>query len=201
MKSRSNFRSFIAKFIVAGAVVCNFVSCQPSLSEKEIRQYKEEGDQIVKSASGKLSGTLMAKMKEGGPMEAIAFCNQSALPITSKMAAQHGVEIKRTSLKVRNPDNLPNEEELKVLHYYEDKVLEEKDLNPLVSLDRDGRPNYYAPIRVEQKCLMCHGTLNRELSPSIDSLLRVKYPEDLAVGYNADDLRGIWSISFPKIDR
>ena len=174
-------------------------SCEPSLSEKEIRQYREQGDEIVKSASEKLSGTLMSKMKEGGALEAIGFCNQSALPITKKMAAYHGVEIKRTSLKIRNPENLPNEEELKVLHYYEDKLSEGKTLNPLVSLDPSGKPNYYAPIRVEQKCLMCHGTPKQELSSSIDSILKVKYPEDLAVRYREGDLRGIWSISFPEI--
>lgn len=66
----------------------------------------------------------MSQMKEGGPSMAIGFCNQSALPITKKMAASHEVEIKRTSLKIRNPENLPNEEELKVLHYYEDKMAE-----------------------------------------------------------------------------
>ena len=178
-----------------------FSSCEPSLSEKEIRQYKEQGDQIVKSASEKLSGTLMSKMKEGGPLEAIGFCNQSALPITKKMAAYHDVEIKRTSLKIRNPENLPNEEELKVLHYYEDKLSEGKTLNPLVSLDPYGKPNYYAPIRVEQKCLMCHGTPKQQISSPIDSILKVKYPEDLAVGYREGDLRGVWSISFPKLEK
>ncbi len=176
-------------------------SCEPSLSDKEIRQYREDGDAIVKSASEKLSGTLMAKMKEGGATEAIGFCHQSALPITKKMSAYHDVEIKRTSLKVRNPDNLPNEEELKVLQYYEDRIAEGKELNPLVSLDRDGRPNYYAPIRVQMKCLMCHGTLNQELSAPIDSILKAKYPEDLAVGYKEGELRGIWSLSFPEIKR
>lgn len=178
-----------------------FSACEPSLSEKEIRQYREQGDGIVQSASEKLSGTLMSKMKEGGAPEAIGFCKQSALPITNKMAAYHGVEIKRTSLKIRNPENLPNEEELKVLHYYEDRIVEGKALNPLVSLDRSGKPNYYAPIAVQPKCLMCHGTLNQELSPTIDSILKVKYPEDLAIGYSEGELRGIWSISFPEIKR
>ncbi|MGA9269100.1 MAG: DUF3365 domain-containing protein [Lutimonas sp.] len=176
-------------------------SCEPSLSQKEIRRYREQGDEIVQSASEKLSGTLMSKMKEGGASAAIGFCNQSALPITKKMAAYHGVEIKRTSLRIRNPENLPNEEELKVLHHYQDRIEEGKELNPLVSLDRSGKPNYYAPIRVQQKCLMCHGTLERELSSTIDSILKVKYPEDLAVGYNEGDLRGIWSISFPEIEK
>lgn len=177
------------------------ISCDPSLSEKEIRQYRKQGDEIVLSATETLSGALMSKMKEGGAPEAIVFCNQAALPITSELAKSHGVEIKRTSLKIRNPENLPNEEELKVLHYYEDKRAEGKELNPLVSLDRNGQPNYYAPIEVQSKCLICHGTRNRELSPKIDSLIKAKYPGDLAVGYQDGDLRGIWSISFPKTDR
>ena len=176
-------------------------ACEPSLSEKEIRHYREQGDEIVLSASEKLSGTLMSKMKEGGALEAIGFCHQSALPITKKMAAYHDVELKRTSLKIRNPENLPNEEELKVLHYYEDKLSEGKELNPLVSLDLSGRPHYFAPIRVQKKCLMCHGTPKQEVLPVIDSILGIKYPEDLAIGYREGDLRGIWSISFPEIKK
>ena len=161
----------------------------------------DQGDEIVKSASEKLSGTLMSKMKEGGATEAIGFCHQSALPITKKMGAYHDVDIKRTSLKIRNPENLPSEEELKVLLYYEDKLVEGKELNPLVSLDPSGRPSYYAPIRIQKKCLMCHGTPKQEVSSAIDSILKVKYPEDLAIGYKEGDLRGIWSISFPEIEK
>ena len=188
-----SFYGFFVLFLVLSA-------CEPSLSEKEIRHYREQGDEIVKSASEKLSGTLMSKMKEGGATEAIGFCHQSALPITKKMGAYHDVDIKRTSLKIRNPENLPSEEELKVLLYYEDKLVEGKELNPLVSLDPSGRPSYYAPIRVQKKCLMCHGTPKQEVSSAIDSILKVKYPEDLAIGYKEGDLRGIWSISFPQIE-
>lgn len=185
--------------VTLGFILYALVSCQPSLNEREIREYQERGDKIVQSSTERLSSTLMSKMKEGGAPEAIIFCNESALPITKKMAESHGVEIKRTSLKIRNIENLPNEEELKVLHYFEDKLSEGKTLNPVVSLDQEGSPNYYAPIRIQQQCLMCHGTLNKELSPSIDSILKVKYPEDVAVGYKEGELRGIWSISFPKL--
>ena len=172
------------------------VSCQSGLSEKEIEQYRKEGDRIVKSTGGKLKSVLTSKIKEGGISEAVGFCNQSALPITDEMSTQHGADIKRTSLKIRNPENRPNEEEVLVLKQFEAMLSKGDSLEPLVSLDKEGRPHYYAPIRVEKKCLMCHGTIGKELSVTVDSIIKTRYPKDLATGYGEGDLRGIWSVAF-----
>ena len=67
----------------------------------------------------------------------------------------------------------------------------------IVELDQLGKPHYYAPILFEKKCLMCHGTVDRELTKKADSIIKSFYPNDLATGFSEGDLRGIWSISFP----
>jgi hypothetical protein len=183
-------------FIIASALF----SCKPSLSEKEIQQYRQEGDEIVKIAGGKLSSTLITKIEEGGISEAVRFCNHSALPITSEISAQQGAEIKRTSLKIRNPENRPSEEEVLVLNHFEDMLNKGEAIEPLVSLDKEGRPHYYAPIRVQKKCLMCHGEMNKELSVTVDSIIKSSYPKDLATGYREGDLRGMWSVAFDPVN-
>ncbi|MDN3641283.1 DUF3365 domain-containing protein [Lutimonas halocynthiae] len=175
-----------------------FTSCQTSLSEKETKMYLEKGLSISKSTGKELSGTLTSKMKSGGVIEALAFCNAAALPLTQQMSDKHEVLIKRTSLKTRNSLNKPTENEILILKAFQVNLDKGGVLEPKVVLDQNGTPNYYAPIIVEQKCLKCHGTLNKELSKSTDSIIKSYYQDDLATGYSEGDLRGIWSISFKK---
>ena len=175
-----------------------FSACQTSLSEKETKLYLEKGMAISKSTGKELSGTLSSKMKSGGVIEALEFCNAAALPLTEQMSKKHEVLIKRTSLKTRNPSNKPSENEVLILKEFQVNLDQGGDLEPKVVLDQNETPNYYAPIIVEQKCLSCHGTLNKELSKSTDSIIKSYYRDDMATGYSEGDLRGIWSISFIK---
>lgn len=176
-------------------------SCGPSLSDKQIFAYTEKGDSISNHAKKELSTALMAKMKKGGLPEAIDFCSKEALPLTKKIADQHGVLIKRASHRSRNSLNIPEENELYVIKEYQNEINSGATLKPRVRLDPNGIPHYYTPILVENKCLMCHGTLNKELSKSADSIIKSYYPEDLATGFAEGDLRGIWSISFEKYSK
>lgn len=173
-------------------------SCQTSLSEKETKLYLENGASISKSTGKELSETLSNKIKSGGLIEAIAFCNAAALPLTQQMSAKHDVKIKRTSLKTRNPLNKPSENETLILKEFQLNLDKGTSLEPKVMSDNNGTPNYYAPILIEKKCLQCHGTLNKELARSTDSIIKSYYPDDMATGYSEGDLRGIWSISFIK---
>jgi hypothetical protein len=52
---------------------------------------------------------------------------------------------------------------------------------------------FLRPIRVAQPCLACHGT-PATYSPAVRGLLRERYPQDQAVGYQVGDLRGAISV-------
>jgi hypothetical protein len=173
-------------------------SCNTSLSDKEVEVYQEKGLLIARSTGSELSTTLTNKMKSGGLVEAVEFCNTTALPITKQMSDSYGVTIKRTSLKTRNSLNKPSEDEILILKEFQVNLDKDIPLEPVVQLDQKGDPNYYAPILVEKKCLICHGTLDRELSRSADSIIKSYYPNDLATAYQEGELRGMWSISFPQ---
>lgn len=68
-------------------------------------------------------------------------------------------------------------------------MVKEMDLNTIA---------FYAPIRVNEFCLQCHGKLGETLSEKNYEVIKELYPEDEAIGYSAGDLRGIWSIRFKK---
>ena len=176
----------------------SFFSCSNDLSKEEVEHYTAKGNLIVTKTAGELSGNLMSKMKEGGIPLAVEYCNTAALPLTSKISDNHGVQIKRTSLKSRNVLNNPTENEVFVIKEFQNELNKGESLKPKVRSDQNANPHYYAPILVEQKCLMCHGTINKEVSRATDSIIKSYYPEDLATGFHEGDLRGIWSISFGK---
>lgn len=195
---KSNEARVMSRLAFTFLLLMLFAGCQTTLSDKEIAAYKEKGALISKGAGKELSAALTGKMKSGGIAEAIEFCNTAALPLTQQMSDKHKVHIKRTSLKTRNPLNKPSDNEILVLRDFQTDLDRGISLEPKVKLDQNGIPNYYAPILIEAKCLVCHGTMNKELSRPVDSIIKSYYPNDMATGYDEGDLRGIWSIAFSK---
>ena len=57
---------------------------------------------------------------------------------------------------------------------------------------------FYAPIKVQDLCLNCHGQPGTDIKAADYDLIKKLYPEDEAVGYKSGDLRGMWSIRFEK---
>lgn len=47
-------------------------------------------------------------------------------------------------------------------------------------------------------CLQCHGKPAEQINPATLKKLSELYPADKAVGYDIDQVRGIWSIQFKK---
>lgn len=177
-------------FLIAFAIF----SCTNGLTQTEV---KEKGDLIVASTAKELSENLMSKMKEGGIPLAVGYCNTEAIPITDKMSESYGVYIKRTSLKTRNALNKPTDIEKIVLTKFESDHKKGITLQPIVKIENE-TAHYFSPILIEKKCLMCHGIPGKELSQAADSIIKANYPYDLATAYKEGDLRGMWSISFPK---
>jgi hypothetical protein len=112
------------------------------------------------------------------------------------MAKKYNVSIKRTSHKIRNDDNKPNETEKTIIKQYLTSISNNEKLKPIISKDNTGKLHFYAPIKLESKCLACHGTVGQEVTMKTDSILKILYPNDKATGFKAGDLRGIVNITF-----
>ncbi len=177
-------------------IVILFSSCQKDLTDKEKEEYIIKGKEIAQATVKELGGNLMKHMKEGGPQQAIPFCNATANPLTEEMAKKYQVSIKRTSHKIRNDDNIPNETEETILKQYLEAISNSEKLKPIVSKDNAGKVHFYAPIKLEAKCLACHGTIGKEVTVKTDNILKALYPNDKATGFKAGDLRGIVDITF-----
>jgi hypothetical protein len=71
---------------------------------------------ITKDLLTTLGKNLKAQLQKGGPKEALKFCALNAYKLTKEIQSKYpNAEIKRISLKPRNPLDAPNEEELIIL--------------------------------------------------------------------------------------
>jgi hypothetical protein len=186
------------KNIVLILVLVVITSCKQSLSNKEVEIYTIKGTEIAQATFKSLSGNLMEQMKQGGPAQAVPFCNLNAVPISEELSKQYDVVIKRTSNKLRSCENEPTDRELDIILQYESMVSKDESMKPIVEIDELGKKHFYAPIKMQSNCLVCHGKLNETMTVKTDSIIKSLYQFDIATGYSEGDLRGIWSITFNK---
>jgi len=159
---------------------------------------KEKGQAIVASTFASLSSRLQAAISEGGFQQAVGVCKLAAVPITDSLERVHQVTIKRATNKSRNPDNQANEDEQRVLANYQALLDQKQALEPILQELESGDYQFYAPILTGKLCLNCHGKEHEDLSSDLAAYIKTLYPADQAMGYNAGDLRGVWSVTLTK---
>jgi cytochrome c553 len=139
---------------------------------------------------------LMGSIQNKGTLEAVAFCNIKAIPLTDSMATIHNAIIKRVSDKPRNPNNKSNSEELKYINLYKSQVAVNQEVKPTI-IEKQNKVQFYYPITTNTMCLQCHGK-ESDVKPEVKTKLLKLYPNDLAYDYSENEVRGIWSIEFNK---
>ena len=129
------------------------------------------------------------QMQKGGPELALEFCNIKAMPLTTSMSEKHGLEISRVSDKSRNPKNVANPEELKLIDQYKKQLLAGELLKPVRT-----ETHYYEALVTNAMCLQCHGEPGKNIPPKVAAKISELYPADLAMGYKENEVRGLISI-------
>jgi hypothetical protein len=159
--------------------------------------YLKIGKEVTDSVGAVLKANLMQAMGEGGPIHAVEFCNTQAMPLTDSFNQKYNAEVKRTSDRLRNPDNAPNATEAQVIADYRAEQASGMVLTTKLAIDAMGRRVFYAPIFTGAPCLICHGN-EGNMDEGLRSKLMELYPDDNAKGFNIDELRGIWSVLLVK---
>lgn len=160
--------------------------------------YIATGKMIIKSTFKALSGQLKAQIMDGGPEQALSFCNVNAVSLTDSLSKEFGATIQRVTIDYRNPKNKAVGFDVTVFESYEDEIENGQDLKPRMHFDDNDQAVFYAPIVLKPQCVICHGQRVTEIENSTLAKINELYPEDTAIGYSAGDLRGLWKISFNK---
>lgn len=145
-----------------------------------------------------LKSVLMKNLIEGGPLQAITVCSDTAQELTNIIGKKNNVELKRVTFKPRNPKDTADTFETKVLSRWHDEMNEGKLDNEtnyleIMKIGDETYARYMQPIFIQGPCLTCHGGENM-ISSEVKNLLKEKYPKDKATGYKPGDLRGAISI-------
>ncbi|MFO7593239.1 MAG: DUF3365 domain-containing protein [Pseudomonadota bacterium] len=190
------------KRIVTFALLCT-VPVSMALAESDVQQRAAASKKVVQEFMGELQGELGKAMKAGGPIKAIEVCNQVAPSIAMTQSEKTGWKVGRTSLKLRNPGNAPDEWETMVLKKFEERaaagespaemahfeVVEQNGAKAFRFMKAIGMP----PLD-KAPCLKCHGeNIDAKLVAKLDEL----YPEDQARGYKPGMIRGAFTITQP----
>ncbi|MEX2513433.1 MAG: DUF3365 domain-containing protein [Cyclobacteriaceae bacterium] len=171
------------------------------VSEAEIATFAMEwGDEISTAAQEALMGSLTKAIEERGIEGAVGFCNEEALPIIREVEEKYKVGVRRVSLKNRNPDNYPNENEQPIMEAYAFNEDNKQENKPNIQKIENGEALLYTKvIKIPGGlCLNCHGEPGNEIQQETLDKINALYPEDKAVNYKIGQLRGMWSIRLPK---
>ncbi|MDT8317196.1 MAG: methyl-accepting chemotaxis protein [bacterium] len=109
----------------------------------------------------------------------------------SSLAGAEEIVVRQTSLRLRNPENAPDDFERTVLERFE-KEPGLDEFKSILSNDGEKQFRYMKRLVIINACLACHG--NKEKIPLY---IRKAYPGDEAHGYKLGDVRGAISISLP----
>jgi len=175
------------------------LSILPFLANAEIiisSQNEQEARALVKAFGSDLKYVLKASMKSEGPLKALEVCNLQAEPITKKNSSLSGWDIGRTSLKVRNASNTPDEWELNTLHQFEKRKAAGENLKTMEYSEtvKEGDKSVYRymkPIPTAGVCVKCHGV---NLGDEVNEKIKLLYPNDQATGFTVGDIRGAFTL-------
>ena len=157
----------------------------------------EKGLQIAMQTKGVLGKNLMNAIKTKGTDDALLFCSLKAITLTDSVAISLKAKVKRVSDRNRNPQNAANKDELDYIVKSKEKLQNGEKLTPQMKQTDDKVICYY-PITTNGMCLQCHGAEGSDIQVSTISKIRSIYPDDKAIGYKADELRGIWVVEMDK---
>ena len=171
------------------AVGITLAGCQPRLepvSEAEL----ERAGAVLAPFKEQLLGALMGALEEGDFEDAIEICRDRAPQIARDLSVQ-GVEMGRSSHKLRNPDNAPEAWVEPLLAAY---LEEPSNASPRAVRVDAATLGYVEPIYMKSFCLGCHGP---SIDPTLYQHIRSTYPQDQAIGFKVDDLRGLFWVTLP----
>lgn len=178
------------KYFLISLILLTQLSC--SKTDNQEAEKKQQYRKAVTELHHGLKSELVKAMKAGGPTAALAICNTKAPIIAAEISKKLNIEISRTSLKPRNPNNAPDEWETKVLQQFEQRLAKGEDPKTMEYIEQVKHQwRYMKAIPTAPVCLTCHG---QNIKPEIVASIKTLYPDDKATGFKVGDLRGAFSI-------
>ena len=151
-------------------------------------------EQAMNELQRALLTKLTAAMTSGGPAAAVEVCRSDARTIAEAVAKAQGLELGRTSHRLRNPANAARGWARPAVDAAAGSKAASEGLRVFDLGDRVG---VLRPIGTAEACTRCHGAAD-EVHRNIGATLAAAYPQDRATGFTPGDLRGWMWAEVPK---
>ena len=194
-------RIFLIALGLAVSAGCPFANAQNNeLAESDVHAKVKQARVHAKALGGALKSRLKQAIQSGGLEAGVEECQLAAEPIAESLS-QNGWEVGRTALKVRNPNNAPDEWEREQLALFaslleKTKLEGEPPSTPIDTYKYDsdsGEFRYMMAIQQGQVCMACHGG---QVAPSVKETILKHYPKDEATGFELGELRGAFTLTY-----
>lgn len=176
--------------LVSGILLLH--ACRNEENVATINALNSKADSITIVSQQHLLLQVAQAISEGGTSYAVDFCNVHAHPIFDSLSQVHDIALSRVTDKPRNPANsLKTQTDSMIFTFFKN--------HPTVNdtfISSQKPYVYYKRIHTAMPtCMKCHGG-PQDIDSATLALLDQYYPGDKAKGYQLNDLRGMWKISF-----
>ena len=195
--NRVHRRLTVFGMLAAAGVAAAALSAGAQAGAPGQSQYPAEtarAEQAMNELQTALLGKLRSAMEAGGPAAAVDVCRTEARTIAEAVALKQGIELGRTSHRVRSPANAPRPWARAIV---EGSAGAKAAAEQIRVVDLGERVGVLRPIGMADLCTRCHGAPD-EVRRNIGSTLAAVYPEDRATGFAPGDLRGWMWAEVPK---
>ncbi len=168
------------------------------LQADDLQANEQQAVSLVQQFASQLKPRLKTALTKGGPVHAIEVCAKEAPDIAAQLSKENGWTIKRVSARNRNPDATPDAWETETIDIFKTRLAAGETPSSLTRTAVTAVGFRFAKAQIaEPLCLVCHG---QTISANVTEALAKYYPEDRATGYEAGQLRGIFSLHKPLLD-
>lgn len=183
---------------IRATVLVFFIASLPAFAQDA---WVADARKVATSVPPKLLAVLTAEIERGGPASAIAVCRDEAPRLARAASEQTGWNVRRVSLRERNPKAMPDPWERAVLEDFDRRAAAGETpvtLERAEVVEHQGGKamRYMRALPVIELCTQCHGTSDR-ISPAVSARLAELYPRDKGTGYSVGQIRGAVTISKP----
>lgn len=158
----------------------------------------KQAREVASSVPPKLLAVLQEEIARGGPEGAIEVCRDKAPQMAREASERTGWNIRRVSLKNRNPKAVPDAWERAVLEEFDRRAAAGEnpaalEKGEVVAVDGRREYRYMKALPTQPLCTNCHGPSD-QLSPAVKAKLAQHYPNDKATGYVPGQIRGAMTL-------
>jgi hypothetical protein len=163
--------------------------------------YLEDARKLAATVPANLLTVLTAELNRTGPAGAIEVCRDKAPEMARAASERSGWNVRRASLRNRNPKGVPDTWERVALERFDAQAaagVAAPTLETYQVVSENGRQmfRYAKALPTQSLCVQCHGPVDK-LSEPVKAKLRALYPNDRATGYEPGQIRGALFLKKP----